>query len=106
MRIALDFDGTFTADPVLWQNFVAMAKQRGHDVKIVTARHKGFNNSVNWLDNGPVEQAAKDMGVEIVYCGMQQKQDVYGADIWIDDRPDMVVGTDQLNTTYTLLNCS
>lgn len=106
MKIALDFDGTFTADPPLWKTLVAMAKERGHEVKIVTARHKGFGDSLIAFDNGPVEAAAADMGVEVVYCGMQQKQGCWGADIWIDDRPDMVVGVEQINTMYTLLNCS
>lgn len=41
MKIALDYDETFTADPELWKPFVAHCKARLHEVKFVTARGDG-----------------------------------------------------------------
>lgn len=40
MRIAIDYDSTWTADPLFWQNFVLAAKASGHDVRMVTARNE------------------------------------------------------------------
>lgn len=101
MRIALDYDGTYTSDPTLWENFVAMAKQRGHEVKIITARGNTMSFYHN-LDNKEVEDAAVRMGIDVVYCDGVQKQDRHGADIWIDDRPDMVLGLEQIDTLYQM----
>lgn len=92
MRLALDFDATYTNDPELWEPFVAHAIQRGHDVTIVTARHQHSTS----YDNDDVEEAAKLMGIPVIYCGGVQKQDVYGADVWIDDSPHAIVGREQL----------
>jgi hypothetical protein len=103
MRIALDFDGTYTADPILWNTFVSLAKERGHDVKIVTARSPYKNIFPGYDDNNDVHEASALMGIEVVFCDMVQKQDVYGADIWIDDRPDMVVGKSQARYLMTVL---
>lgn len=38
LRIALDYDNTWTADPPFWREFVRMCRARGHDCRIVTAR--------------------------------------------------------------------
>jgi hypothetical protein len=100
MKIALDYDGTFTADRTLWLTFVALAKKRGHEVSIVTARIQDVD------DNTDVEEDAQEMGIPVVYCGLKQKQDCFGADIWIDDRPDMVLGREQVDHMYGVLNCS
>lgn len=39
MNIALDYDGTHTADPALWDAFIRTAIARGHDVRCVTMRY-------------------------------------------------------------------
>jgi hypothetical protein len=98
MKIALDYDGTITADRLLWRTFVALAKQRGHEVTIVTAR--------DGLDDDEVHEEAAEMGVSVVFTALVQKQDCFGADIWIDDRPDMVLGREQVIHMHGLLNCS
>jgi hypothetical protein len=38
MNIALDYDGTYTADPILWDTFARIAISRGHTLTIVTRR--------------------------------------------------------------------
>lgn len=81
MRIALDYDGTFTADPDLWKLFIALAKTRGHDVFILTRR---------WKHNRPVPEEGY---LEVIYCEdkdkipMLRSKGGQEADIYIDDRP-------------------
>ncbi len=79
MRIALDYDKTYTEDPTLWDAFVAMAQARGHEVHIVTMRH----------DNA--QEALIGMPVEVIYTGRQAKISVHRADVWIDDSPHWIL---------------
>jgi hypothetical protein len=81
LRIALDYDGTFLADPELWVIFTHIARSRGHNVFILTRRHKS---------NRPV---AEEGFYEVIYCEdkdkiptMQQKGHA-PAHIYIDDSP-------------------
>lgn len=91
MRISLDYDGTITADPILWKEFAVRATERGHEVKVVTSRNEDSNkNGVTYRDNQSVLEWAAEAGVEVIFCGFKQKQDVWRADIWIDDNPHMV----------------
>ena len=76
MKIALDYDKTYTADPVLWGAFIATASARGHDVKIVTMRRP--------------DERVLDAPAEVVYTSRKAKSSVYSADIWIDDSPHWV----------------
>jgi hypothetical protein len=73
MKIALDYDNTFTRDPELWAHFTNMARARGHEVRIVTSRHPG----------NPIPVS----GIEIHYCSFKAKDQHYDADVWIDDDP-------------------
>ena len=83
MKIARDFDNTYTADPEMWEHFVTLAKARGHEVSIVTYRYEH--------ESGPVEPAAEKMGVPVVYTGRKPKIKHFDADVWIDDDPYTVV---------------
>lgn len=89
MKIALDYDETFTAAPVLWKMFVGLSKQHGHDVKFVTYRDS------RW-DNHDISADAYDLGIDIVFTAGKQKQHVYDADIWIDDSPETIVSFDKM----------
>lgn len=86
MLIALDFDGTYTADPVLWDCFITTARARHHQVHIVTAR-------------GPHEQVRVGAHVDRVhYTDRKAKRPFMQAlgltvQIWIDDMPDFIVGS-------------
>jgi len=73
MLIALDYDKTYTADPVLWNNFIKSAQDRGHSVKIVSMRYP----------SEPIESAP----VDVVYTSRKAKATIFKADIWIDDSP-------------------
>lgn len=88
MLIALDWDGTFTADPVLWISFVAQARRNGHQVHIVTMRHKDER-----------VRLPGDMVVDAIhYTGRKAKRPFMQArgltvQIWIDDMPDFILGS-------------
>ena len=76
MFIALDYDKTYTADPILWDGFIKFAKDRGHAVKIVSMRYP----------SEPIESAP----VEVLYTSRKAKASCVQADIWIDDSPQWV----------------
>jgi hypothetical protein len=83
MIIALDYDGTFTADPELWQHFIRDATERGHKVVCVTMRY-------------PDEPIGDMDGVsEIIYTSREAKGPFMAAlgrlmDVWIDDKPHWI----------------
>ena len=76
MIVALDYDKTYTADPALWNAFMADAKQRGHVVKIVTMRYP--------------EEAIPSPPCDVVYTSRQAKRKCFTADIWVDDSPNWI----------------
>lgn len=43
MRIALDYDKTYTLDPEFWDRVITIARHHGHDVRMVTARNEHFD---------------------------------------------------------------
>jgi hypothetical protein len=73
MKIALDYDNTITRDPLFWSSFIQMARQRGHEVKIVTSRAPHMDIGVK--------------GIEVIYCSFKAKDQHWDADVWIDDDP-------------------
>jgi hypothetical protein len=88
MKIALDYDGTVTEDPILWKTFVGFTKARGHDIRIVTFR------SVDEITTDLLEFAT-NTGIEIMTTGRVWKQEyciIHGwePDVWIDDSPALI----------------
>lgn len=85
MIIALDYDGTYTTDPVLWDAFIAAARARCHEVHIVTMRS----------DAEPVRLGAHVDRVH--YTDRKAKRRYMEArgltvQVWIDDMPEFIVG--------------
>jgi hypothetical protein len=85
MLIALDFDGTYTADPPFWDDFIDWVHECGHHVYIVTARDRD-------LDRLKLEPHFDYLGVNIIYCDGQPKKEITEAkglrfNVWIDDNP-------------------
>tara|TARA_R110000850_G_scaffold241088_1_gene365655 strand:+ start:193 stop:504 length:312 start_codon:yes stop_codon:yes gene_type:complete len=89
MRIALDFDETYTEDPSLWTAFITKCKTRLHTVTFVTYRPDNG-------DNSDIEYEAQCLGIEIVYTAGKQKQHCFEADVWIDDSPETIVSYSNL----------
>lgn len=89
MLIALDFDGTYTLDPVTWNDFIVLMKSRGHRVIYVTSREP---NSAMATE---VSKALASTGITIIFSGTEFKRTVterfgYKVDVWIDDFPSMI----------------
>ena len=88
MLIALDFDGTYTESPELWDLFIAAAKKRGHDVICCTMRHET-------TEGEDVKKALIGKVSRIVFTSRKNKIDALRAiglspKIWIDDSPGWI----------------
>lgn len=84
--IAIDFDQTWTTDPLGWSLWYDMMKARGHTIIMATGR-KGWSEDM--------DRAYLPKGMQIVYCGGEFKEHAtkkagYNVDIWIDDMPGTV----------------
>lgn len=85
--ISLDYDGTYTDDPELWDQFVKIAKSRGHQVYCITMRYP--------QEGKRVEETIGKYVDKIIYTGRQAKRDFLLAqgivpNIWIDDNPHFI----------------
>lgn len=97
MKIALDYDQTYTADRPLFASLVREITGKGHDVRFVTARYSNRNN------NKDIEADAKALGISIIYTDGRQKEPVtfrlgWAPDIWIDDKPSAIPGSTGLSS--------
>ena len=86
MRIAIDYDGTYTADRELWDRFIRDAKERGHSVLIVTSRRDTEEN----------REEVQTNGWPVIFTDMAAKKhhmDARGVwiDVWIDDEPEYII---------------
>jgi hypothetical protein len=86
MRIALDYDDTYTRDPGFWNGFIAGAKSCGHEVVCVTMRYET-----------EADEVRKNLGglVHIFCTGRRAKKPFMerlrlNIDVWIDDTPFFV----------------
>lgn len=87
MNIALDYDGTYTRDPVCWNAFIAHFRSKGHKVYCVTMRYKKEEAEVN------AHLSARVDG--IFFTARQAKQRYMfeqgiSIDVWIDDMPGFI----------------
>lgn len=89
MKIAIDYDKTYTADPELWNNFITMCLNMGHTPFICTYRDDRYDKTDDLIF---LEQD----DVEVVYTrGVAKKWwcEQFGpgnVDIWIDDKPERI----------------
>lgn len=86
MIIALDYDGTYTADPALWDAFIRNARARMHQVHIVTMRHESEAvrlgeqvDRIHYTDRKAKRPFMQKLGMSV--------------QIWIDDMPDFILGS-------------
>jgi hypothetical protein len=82
MRISLDYDGTYTEDPVLWDKFIDLLQLRDHEVMVVTFRG----------DDTPIDH---EMKVPVYYTAAHPKREWMEGlgikiDVWIDDLPELI----------------
>jgi hypothetical protein len=90
MNISLDFDGTYTKDPELWDTFIKDARSKGHKVYVVTMRY----------GHGPeaceVKSGLSTKVDDIYFTSRTAKKPYMRAldiwiDIWIDDQPEFIL---------------
>lgn len=85
MNIAIDYDDTYTKDPILWDSFINTCIDKGYYVAIVTMRHPWEAIERNTYD------------IPVYYTGRKGKKyfcretDDREFDIWIDDHPEYVL---------------
>ncbi len=88
MIIAIDYDGTYARDPVMWSAFVELAKERGHQCVMVTGR------SDDGLLGDQVKRAVAGI-MPVVFAGSEWKIEAarrrgWVPDIWVDDNPQYI----------------
>jgi len=87
MNLSLDYDNTYTRDPVFWDTFIESCNAHGHIVYCVTMRTPAEGVSV-------IEDLQSKVK-EIIFTSRKNKHDVCFAkgisiDVWIDDIPFFV----------------
>lgn len=87
MIIALDYDGTYTKDQILWDNFIRICKDRKHTVYCVTMRYPDENLEIE----NTIGKSCK-----IIYTSRKAKIKFLESigifpDVWIDDQPYFIL---------------
>ena len=88
MLIAIDYDGTFSRDPVLFRALVALGRRMGHAFVLVTGR----SNEGQW--GAEVRREGGDL-MPIVFAANGWKRAAaeragHKVDVWIDDHPESI----------------
>jgi hypothetical protein len=81
MRIAIDYDGTITRAPSLFQAFIRAAMADGHEIICVTMRS--------------ASQPIESIPCEVIYTDCEKKgffmeRSGRHVDVWIDDHPELI----------------
>lgn len=89
MLICLDFDGTYTLAPELWDSLIDLATSQGHEVICATMRFEGSEGAL-------VKELLGQKVSAIYFTGRKAKQPFLMSlglvpDVWIDDSPAWLV---------------
>lgn len=81
MLIALDYDDTYSRDPVFWDRFLQLAASSGHRVICLTMRYP---------------EEAVSLSCDVFYTSRKAKKPfaenlLLHVDIWIDDAPHFIL---------------
>lgn len=87
MKIALDYDKTYTADRVFWNAFITAARESGHDVRIVTIRDERHDRTQPLIDLEQHVPVIYTRGVAKQFFIQHFVPDFWPVSVWIDDRP-------------------
>lgn len=90
MTIAIDYDGTYTADRKMFSDIIRLMYSFGHTPIIVTMRHE--HEEDNFLNNIRSRMCG---GINVYYTGRKAKKPFMKKigiipDIWIDDNPEWI----------------
>jgi hypothetical protein len=87
MLIALDYDGTYTADPSFWDRFIAAARAGGHRVFIVTMRFP--------FEGADLDRLRSKVDRVVFTCREAKGRHLFrlghDVDVWIDNHPHHIV---------------
>lgn len=88
MRIAIDYDGTFSKDPRAFFDALQIFREAGHAILGVTCRHPEMKSDVHSLYFLACHQ--------VIYTSGEFKKEFVEAkglsiDVWIDDAPEMII---------------
>lgn len=86
MLLALDFDATYTLDPVYWNKVIELTRDSGHEIIMATYRHE----IADW------DPIMEKIDLEIYFTDGKAKKPYLEergikVDVWLDDRPLTVV---------------
>lgn len=89
MLLALDYDDTYTRDPIFWDSVISLATQRGHSVICVTMREDVPHEA------NEVREALAHQVEEIIFTNRKAKykhvcDKGYYMSVWVDDNPHFV----------------
>ena len=89
MNISLDYDGTYTEDPAMWNRIIATMRNADHTVMVITMRTPG--------EGAEVEANLRDRVDAIHYTSRAFKfkfcsDNNVKVDVWIDDAPYFITG--------------
>lgn len=95
IKIALDFDETYTLNAEMWKSIVGVMKSFNCDVRFVTYRYASAPG------NEDIWAAADELEIPTIFCNYFQKAQVTASlgwipDIWIDDMPILIPMKQQL----------
>lgn len=81
LGICIDYDDTYTTDPVVWSQIIGLLRAAGADVFCISARFPnvpitGFPGEVYYAAGKPKWEFAEEIGKKV--------------DIWIDDWPAVI----------------
>jgi len=94
MKLALDYDETYTRDPLMWNWFCQQALDRGHEVWCVSARdQKDMDEPMMTVGRVIGADKCVGTGMKPKRTFMWKEKDVY-IDVWIDDSPEYIVDRD------------
>lgn len=91
MNISLDFDDTYTRDPVFWNRFIEMTWEFGHTVYCITAREPNKINREEVYDSiGKLIGKNNCLFTDAMAKARYAAEKGVHIDVWIDDLPSNV----------------
>ncbi|MNL17170.1 hypothetical protein D3C87_1382480 [compost metagenome] len=91
MNLSLDYDETYTRDPVFWDHFIKLARDSGHKVYCVTMRYG--------LPSAEALEVAADLNgkVDAIFFTERKAKNNFmyeqgiSINVWIDDMPTFIL---------------
>ena len=84
MNVAIDYDNTYTLDPVAWNKIINILLESNHKVYCVTKRYEAIAEDIRDALDIPIIYALKSKLEAVQSEGVE-------IDVWIDDRPHSIM---------------